>query len=55
MAEFGQPEEIESLIPKITQETLAAMIGTTRFRVRYFATVRGFLEVDPVASIRVPR
>jgi CRP-like cAMP-binding protein len=36
MAEFGQPEETESLIPKITQKTLAAMIGTTRSRVSYF-------------------
>jgi CRP-like cAMP-binding protein len=36
MAEFGQPGEIESLIPKITQETLAEMIGTTRSRVSFF-------------------
>jgi CRP-like cAMP-binding protein len=36
MAEFGQPGEPESLIPKITQETLADMIGTTRSRVSYF-------------------
>ena len=33
MAEFGQPGEIESLIPRITQGTLAEMIGTTRSRV----------------------
>lgn len=29
MAEFGQPGEPENLIPKISQETLAEMIGTT--------------------------
>ena len=36
MAEFGQPGEPESLIPNITQETLAEMIGTTRSRVSFF-------------------
>jgi CRP-like cAMP-binding protein len=36
MAEFGQPGETETLIPKISQETLAEMIGTTRSRVSFF-------------------
>jgi CRP-like cAMP-binding protein len=36
MAEFGQGGELESLIPKISQETLAEMIGTTRSRVSFF-------------------
>jgi len=36
MADFGQPGEPESLIPPVTQETLAEMIGTTRSRVSYF-------------------
>jgi CRP-like cAMP-binding protein len=36
MAEFGQPGEPETLIPPITQETLAEMIGTTRSRVSFF-------------------
>ncbi len=36
MAEFGQPGEPEPLIPPITQETLAQMIGTTRSRVSFF-------------------
>lgn len=36
MAEFGKPGEPETLIPPITQETLAAMIGTTRSRVSFF-------------------
>jgi CRP-like cAMP-binding protein len=35
-ADFGQPGEPESLIPKISQETLAEMIGTTRSRVSFF-------------------
>jgi CRP/FNR family cyclic AMP-dependent transcriptional regulator len=36
LAEFGKPGEPESLIPPITQETLAEMIGTTRSRVSFF-------------------
>ncbi|MGD0546248.1 MAG: Crp/Fnr family transcriptional regulator [Terracidiphilus sp.] len=36
MAEFGQPGEQQTLIPKISQETLAEMIGTTRSRVSFF-------------------
>jgi CRP/FNR family cyclic AMP-dependent transcriptional regulator len=36
LAEFGKPEEPESLIPEITQESLAEMIGTTRSRVTFF-------------------
>jgi CRP-like cAMP-binding protein len=36
MAEFGMPGEPETLIPEITQEALAEMIGTTRSRVSFF-------------------
>jgi CRP/FNR family transcriptional regulator, cyclic AMP receptor protein len=36
MAEFGEPGEPEMLIPPITQDTLADMIGTTRSRVSFF-------------------
>lgn len=36
MAEFGKPGDPETLIPKISQETLAEMIGTTRSRVSFF-------------------
>jgi CRP-like cAMP-binding protein len=36
MAEFGAAGEPETLIPPITQETLAEMIGTTRSRVSFF-------------------
>jgi CRP-like cAMP-binding protein len=36
MAEFGKPGEPETLIPPITQATLAEMIGTTRSRVSFF-------------------
>ncbi len=36
MAEFGKPGEQAQFIPKISQETLAEMIGTTRSRVSFF-------------------
>ena len=47
MAEFGKPGEPEPLIPKISQETLAEMIGTTRSRVSFFMNrfrKLGFIE-----------
>jgi CRP-like cAMP-binding protein len=49
MAEFGKPGEPETVIPKITQETLAEMIGTTRSRVSYFMNrfrQHGFIDYD---------
>ena len=36
MAEFGKPGQPEPLIPKISQEALAEMVGTTRSRVSFF-------------------
>jgi hypothetical protein len=36
MAEFGELGKPEPLIPRITQETLAEMVGTTRSRVSFF-------------------
>jgi CRP-like cAMP-binding protein len=36
MAEFGQSGEPLALLPKISQETLAEMVGTTRSRVSFF-------------------
>jgi len=49
MAEFGKPGEPESLIPKISQETLAEMVGTTRSRVSFFMNrfrKLGFIEYN---------
>ncbi|MGP0097465.1 MAG: helix-turn-helix domain-containing protein, partial [Terriglobales bacterium] len=36
LAHFGKEGVPETLIPKISQETLADMIGTTRSRVSFF-------------------
>ena len=49
MAEFGKPGEGEMLIPKISQQTLAEMVGTTRSRVSFFMNrfrKLGFIEYD---------
>jgi len=49
MAEYGKPGDPESLIPKITQETLAEMVGTTRSRVSFFMNRfrnLGFIEYN---------
>ena len=56
LAEFGKPGEPELLIPEITQETLAEMIGTTRSRVSFFMNrfrKLGFIEYN--GRIRVHR
>jgi CRP-like cAMP-binding protein len=47
MAEFGKPGDPEQYLPKVSQETLAEMIGTTRSRVSFFMNrfrKLGFIE-----------
>jgi len=49
MAEFGKPGEPESVIPPVTQQSLAEMIGTTRSRVSFFMNrfrKLGFIEYN---------
>jgi len=54
MAEFGQPSQNETYIPKISQETLAEMVGTTRSRVSFFMNrFRKLGFVDYNGRIRV--
>jgi DNA-binding IclR family transcriptional regulator len=36
LAHFGKESKPEPLVTQVSQETLAAMIGTTRSRVSYF-------------------
>jgi CRP/FNR family cyclic AMP-dependent transcriptional regulator len=36
LARYGQPDEPQRVVPKISQATLADMIGTTRSRVNFF-------------------
>jgi CRP/FNR family cyclic AMP-dependent transcriptional regulator len=54
MAAFGQPGDPEPLIPPVTQETLAEMIGTTRSRVSFFMNrFRKLGYIDYNGRIRV--
>jgi CRP/FNR family cyclic AMP-dependent transcriptional regulator len=49
LAHFGKEGKPETLIPKMSQETLAEMIGTTRSRVSFFMNrfrKLGFIEYD---------
>jgi CRP/FNR family transcriptional regulator, cyclic AMP receptor protein len=49
MAEFGKSGEPETLIPPITQGTLAEMVGTTRSRIGFFMNrfrKLGFIEYN---------
>jgi CRP/FNR family transcriptional regulator, cyclic AMP receptor protein len=36
LARYGSPGQTQTLLPKVSQETLSEMIGTTRSRVNYF-------------------
>jgi CRP-like cAMP-binding protein len=56
MAELSPPGDKEPVIPKISQETLAEMVGTTRSRVSFFMNrfrKLGFIEYN--GGIRVNR
>jgi CRP/FNR family cyclic AMP-dependent transcriptional regulator len=49
MTELGKPDDPEQYIPKISQETLAEMVGTTRSRVCFFRNIfrkLGFIEYN---------
>jgi CRP/FNR family transcriptional regulator, cyclic AMP receptor protein len=49
MAEYGKPGDTEQRLPRISQETLAEMIGTTRSRVSFFMNrfrKLGFISYD---------
>jgi CRP/FNR family cyclic AMP-dependent transcriptional regulator len=49
LAQYGEPDKPVRTLPEISQETLAAMIGTTRSRVNFFLNKfkkLGFIEYD---------
>jgi CRP/FNR family cyclic AMP-dependent transcriptional regulator len=56
MARYGQQDKPARLVPKISQETLAEMVGTTRSRVRFFLNKfkrLGFIEYNGAASFTI--
>jgi CRP/FNR family cyclic AMP-dependent transcriptional regulator len=49
LARYGTPEASHRTLPKVSQETLAAMVGTTRSRVNFFMNKfrkLGFIEYN---------
>jgi CRP/FNR family transcriptional regulator, cyclic AMP receptor protein len=49
LARYGQLEQTHRVLPRISQETLAEMIGTTRSRVNFFMNKfkrLGFIEYN---------
>jgi len=56
LAQYGKQEQPQEMVPKISQETLAGMIGTTRSRINFFMNkfkklgfikYNGGLHIDP--------
>jgi CRP/FNR family cyclic AMP-dependent transcriptional regulator len=49
LARYGQQEQPDRILPKVSQETLASMVGTTRSRVNFFMNKfrkLGFIEYN---------
>ena len=49
LARYGEPESTHRAVPKVSQETLAEMVGTTRSRVNFFMNKfrkLGFIEYN---------
>jgi CRP-like cAMP-binding protein len=56
LAHFGKDGKHESVIPKMSQETLAEMIGTTRSRVSFFMNrfrKLGFIDYEGGSGLQV--
>jgi len=56
LAHFGKEGTPDTVVPKISQETLADMVGTTRSRVNFFMNKfrkLGFINYDTGSSLQV--
>jgi CRP-like cAMP-binding protein len=56
LARYGKQDKPARMVPKISQETLARMIGTTRSRVNFFLNKfkkLGFIEYDGELPVKV--
>jgi len=54
LARYGKEGKPETIVPKISQETLAEMVGTTRSRVSFFMNKfrkLGFIEYNGGLSV----
>jgi CRP-like cAMP-binding protein len=56
LARYGKQDKPTRVVPKISQETLAEMIGTTRSRVNFFLNKfkrLGFIEYDGDLPLKI--
>jgi CRP/FNR family transcriptional regulator, cyclic AMP receptor protein len=56
LARYGQPHRPARVVPRISQETLAEMVGTTRSRVNFFLNKfkkLGFIEYDGELPLKI--
>jgi CRP/FNR family transcriptional regulator, cyclic AMP receptor protein len=56
LAHFGKEEAPETVIPRISQETLAQMVGTTRSRISFFMSrfrKLGFIDYHSGSALQV--
>jgi CRP/FNR family cyclic AMP-dependent transcriptional regulator len=56
LAHFGKDSKPETVIPKMSQETLASMVGTTRSRVSFFMNRfrgMGFIDYDGGGDLQI--
>ena len=56
LAHYGKPDEPACVVPKISQATLAEMVGTTRSRVNFFLNKfkrLGFIEYDGENPLKI--
>jgi CRP-like cAMP-binding protein len=56
LARYGKQEKPIRMVPQISQETLAEMVGTTRSRVNFFLNKfkkLGFIEYDGELPIKI--
>jgi CRP/FNR family cyclic AMP-dependent transcriptional regulator len=56
LARYGKQDKPARMVPKISQETLAEMVGTTRSRVNFFLNKfkkLGFIEYDGVLPLKI--
>ena len=56
LARYGKPDRLLRVVPKVSQATLAEMIGTTRSRVNFFLNKfkkLGFIEYDGELPLKI--
>jgi CRP/FNR family transcriptional regulator, cyclic AMP receptor protein len=58
LAHFGEQDQPPGVVPKVSQETLAEMVGTTRSRINLFMNKfrkLGFIQYDKHQAIQIDR